>query len=73
MSERGRVVLREEDPFYRSLIEGLLACVGVRCSSDGDVLVAPGNPSDSGRFRTFVRLEKPLSPDDLLVAIEAAL
>ena len=44
MTTRGRVVLREADPFYRSLVEGLLAAVGVSVGSDGDVLLASGSP-----------------------------
>lgn len=75
---RGRVVLREEDPHYRSLIKGLLTAVGVAVedrSDDcgGDVLLASGTPEDSGRFRSFVRLEKPLAPETLLDLVEAAL
>ena len=70
---RGRVVLREEDPHYRTLIRGLLAAVGVALDDDGDVLLAPGTPEDSERFRTFVRLERPLAPEKLLSAVEAAI
>jgi hypothetical protein len=70
---RGRVVLREEDPHYRTLIKGLLAAVGVSVAEDGDVLLAPGSPEDSGHFRSFVRLERPLAPERLLTAVEAAL
>jgi len=70
---RARVVLREKDPYYRSMIQGLLAGIGVGLADDGDVLVAPGCPEDSGRFRTFVRLEQPLAPETLLAAVEAAL
>jgi hypothetical protein len=73
MSPRARVVLREEDPYYRSLIQGLLAAVGVDVAAEADVLVASGNPDDSGRFRTFVRLERPLAPEAILHAVEAAL
>ncbi len=76
MSPRARVVLREEDPFYRSLIQGLLSAVGVAVADEADeacVLLATGNPEDSGRFRTFVRVEHPLAPDALLTAIEAAI
>jgi hypothetical protein len=70
---RGRVVLREEDPHYRALIKGLLAAVGVPVDDAGDVLVASGSPSDSGRFRSFVRIEHPLAPMRLLSDVEAAL
>jgi hypothetical protein len=70
---RGRVVLRESDPFYRTLIEGLLAAVGVSVAADADVLVAPGSPEDSGRFRAFIPLERQFSPERLLSAVEAVL
>jgi hypothetical protein len=73
MHRHGPVVLREEDPYYRGLLEGLFAAVGVAVASEGDVLVAAGSPDDSGRFRSFVRLEKPLAPETLLRALEAAL
>jgi hypothetical protein len=68
-----RVVLREEDPFYRSMIQGLLAAIGVGVAEEGDVLLAPGSPEDSGRFASFVRLERPLAAEALLAAVEAAL
>lgn len=70
---RGRVVLREEDPYYRSLIVGLLAAVGVAVADEGSVLVAPGSPEDSGSFERFVCIERPLAPEKLLSAVEAAL
>ena len=73
MTTRGRVVLREADPFYRNLVEGLLAAVGVSVGSDGDVLLASGSPEDSRSYRGFVRLERPFAPEALLSAVEAAL
>jgi hypothetical protein len=70
---RGRVVLREEDPHYRTLIKGLLAAVGVAVDEEGDVLLATGTPEDSGRFRTIVQISRPLAPERLLSLVEAAL